>query len=101
MFDIRKHFGAFAMDVISSCGYGIDIDSVNNPDHPIMVNAKKVLSTDANFSMILSIIWPKLARFFKLNFFDINAINFFDKLFNDIVKRRMNSNEDMNEQGNF
>jgi hypothetical protein len=28
------------MDVISACAYGIDIDSINNPDHPIVSNAK-------------------------------------------------------------
>ena len=89
---MRKYVGAFAMDVIAACAYGINIDSINNPDHPIVTNAKKILGIDANLNIILSVMAPSLARFFKLESFDINATNYFDKLTNDIVNERKKLN---------
>ena len=98
---MRKHLGAFAMEVISSCAYGIDLDAVNNPDHPIMVNAKKVLSVDTSPTQLLSILFPKVASLLRLNFFDVNAINYFDQLFNEIVKYRRGLVKQQNGHGNF
>ena len=33
-FDIRRLLDGFTMDVISKCAYGIEVDSINQPDHP-------------------------------------------------------------------
>jgi cytochrome P450 family 3 subfamily A len=76
------------MDVISACAYGIDIDSINNPDHPIVSNAKKILNVDASISVLLSVLVPPLARFLNLEPFDINAANYFDYLTNKLVEER-------------
>ncbi|XP_054157436.1 uncharacterized protein LOC128955785 [Oppia nitens] len=86
--DMRKYLGAFAMDVISACAYGIDVDSINNPNHPIVINAKKILSVDSNFSFIISVLMPPLARFLKLEPFNVKAIEFFDNLTKQIVHDR-------------
>jgi cytochrome P450 family 3 subfamily A len=79
------------MDVISACAYGIDIDSINNPDHPIVLNAKKILNIDANISVLLSVLIPSIAKFLKLEPFDINAANYFDSLTNKLVEERKKS----------
>ncbi|CAG2174790.1 unnamed protein product [Oppiella nova] len=86
--DMRKYMGAFAMDVISACAYGINVESINNANHPIVVNAKKILSVDTSFSFMLSILCPSIARFFKLEPFNVNAINFFNNLTEQIVAER-------------
>lgn len=80
------------MDVISACAYGVNIDSINNPNHPIVLNAKRVLNIDANLSTFLAVFAPTIAKFFKLEMFDINAINYFDILTNKLVEERKNSN---------
>ena len=81
------------MDVISACAYGIDIDSVNNPEHPVVVNAKKMFGLNANLSIILSIIAPGIAKLLRLNFFDTGATDYFDRLTNQIVTERKKLNK--------
>ncbi|CAG2102535.1 unnamed protein product [Medioppia subpectinata] len=68
--DMRNYVGAFTMDVISACGYGIETDSINNPDHPIVINAKRLLASTSKLPTILSVLTPGLARLFHLEPFD-------------------------------
>jgi hypothetical protein len=91
--DIRQYVGAFAMDVISACAYGINTDSIKDPNHPIVVNAKKILNVDANISLILSVFAAPIARFLKLEPFDMKATNYFDALTNKIIEERKKFNE--------
>ena len=88
---MRKYIGAFAMDVISACAYGINIDSVNNADHPVVKNAKKFFAINANFRMIISFLAPSIAKLFNIDFFDPEAVKFFDELTNKIVSDRKNT----------
>ena len=87
------------MDVISTCAYGINIESINNPLNPIVVNAKKILAVDSNLSYGLSVLVPSFARFLGVEPFDIKAINYFNELTDRIVTERKNStkNDCMNE----
>ncbi|CAG2117670.1 unnamed protein product, partial [Medioppia subpectinata] len=78
--DMRKHVGAFAMDVISRCGYGIDVESINNPNHPIVINARNILSTDAKIGAVLSGMFPALAKLVGAEPFDIDSCRYFDEL---------------------
>ena len=77
------------MDVIASCGYGINIDSVSQPDHPVVVNAKKILNVDANLSYLVSYIFPTIGRLLGLEPFDAKAVKYFDDLTMQIVDKRM------------
>ncbi|CAG2121720.1 unnamed protein product, partial [Medioppia subpectinata] len=86
--DMRKYLGAFAMDVISACAYGINVESINNPNHPIVVNAKKILSVDSSLSYAVSALLPPIARLLRLEPFDKKAIEFFDSLTKEIVNER-------------
>ncbi|CAG2117573.1 unnamed protein product, partial [Medioppia subpectinata] len=86
--DMRKYFSAFAMDVISACAYGINVESIHNPNHPIVINAKKILSVNSNLSYAVSVLLPPFARLLRLEPFDTNAIKFLDLLVKDIVNER-------------
>ena len=92
-----NYIGAFTMDVLTSCAYGINIDSINNPDHPIVVNMRKITNIDANLAIITAFIAPPIAEFFKMETFDINAVNYFDNLTNKIVEERKKSNKTINQ----
>jgi hypothetical protein len=91
--DMRQYVGAFAMDVISACAYGINTDSVKDPNHPIVVNVKKILNVDVSISLFLSVSAPPIARFLKLEPFDIKATNYFDALTNKIIEERKKFNQ--------
>ena len=77
------------MDSIAAFAFGIDVDSMNNPDHPIVINGKNTVSTDANFSRIISVLAPNIARYFRLEFFDKKMLDYFGNLVNE----SLNSNE--------
>jgi len=76
------------MDVISACAYGINIDSIDNPSHPIVINAKKILNVNASISILLSVLFPPFAKYLKLEPFDIKAANYFDTLTKRLVEER-------------
>ena len=95
---MRKYIGAFAMDVISACAYGINIDSVNNADHPVVKNAQKFFGVNANFKMIVSLVAPPIGKFFDFDFFDPEAVKFFDELTNKIVTNRKKLKKSNNQE---
>ena len=35
--------GGFTMDVIASAGYGLELDSQNDPNNPFVINARKII----------------------------------------------------------
>ncbi|CAG2110042.1 unnamed protein product [Medioppia subpectinata] len=92
-FNIRHKVGAFAMDVISACAYGINVDTLNNPDHPVVVNAQRILSVDLTWQQVIGMLMPRVAKMFKLEFFDLQATTYFDKLTNQILKERKHNNK--------
>ncbi|CAG2115584.1 unnamed protein product, partial [Medioppia subpectinata] len=71
--DMRKQVGAFAMDVISCCAYGIDVESMTNPNHPIVLNASKILSSDPRPGIIVSALFPAFAKLIGAEPFDVDA----------------------------
>ena len=85
---MKKFTNGFTMDVIASCAYGIDVDSINNPDHRIVINAKKILNVDTSISMVISFMLPTLAKYLGLEPFDIQALKYFDDLTSKIIKER-------------
>lgn len=87
-FDIRPYVGAFAMDVITSSAFGVNADSINNPEHPIVANVKNILGFNANISIFLSVVMPKLAKLLGMEPFDVKAINYFSALTQQIVAER-------------
>lgn len=80
------------MDVIASCGYGINVNSVRQPNHPIVENAKRILGVDASFKFVFTLIFNKIAELFRMEVFDADSINYFDSLTHQIIEERLNQN---------
>lgn len=89
-FDIKIYTGAFTMDVIASCAYGIQINSLKEPNHPIVTHAKQILNVDAKWIRILAILFPKFGKIFNIDPFEIEGINYFDDLTFKIIEKRLN-----------
>uniref|UniRef100_A0A8K9XUF5 unspecific monooxygenase n=1 Tax=Oncorhynchus mykiss TaxID=8022 RepID=A0A8K9XUF5_ONCMY len=41
--EVKEIFGAYSMDVVASSAFSVDIDSINQPNDPLVVNIKKLL----------------------------------------------------------
>ncbi|KAI4832505.1 hypothetical protein KUCAC02_015469 [Chaenocephalus aceratus] len=39
---LKDFFGAYSMDVMASCAFSVDVDSINNPSHPLIKHASKL-----------------------------------------------------------
>lgn len=81
------------MDVIASCAYGINVDSVSQPDHPIVSNAKKILNVDASLSFMVCVMLPSLAKFLNLHAFNKKSVDYFDNLTFEIIEKRIRSSQ--------
>uniref|UniRef100_A0A8B9YI21 unspecific monooxygenase n=1 Tax=Bos mutus grunniens TaxID=30521 RepID=A0A8B9YI21_BOSMU len=53
--DMKDVFGAYSMDVITSTSFGVNIDSLGNPQDPFVENAKKLLRFDILDPFLLSV----------------------------------------------
>ncbi|XP_034986805.1 cytochrome P450 3A12 isoform X2 [Zootoca vivipara] len=75
-------FGAFSMDVITSTSFGVDLDSMNNPDDPFVKEIKKLTKFSFNLHILLIFVFPfvaSLLKLMKITFFNPEAMNFFER----------------------
>uniref|UniRef100_A0A2K6RC60 Cytochrome P450 3A7-like n=1 Tax=Rhinopithecus roxellana TaxID=61622 RepID=A0A2K6RC60_RHIRO len=63
---LKDVFGAYSMDVITSTSFGVNVDSLNNPQDPFVENTKKLLRFNSLDPFILSMkIFPFLTPIFE------------------------------------
>lgn len=48
-------FGAYSMDVITATSFGVNVDSLNNPQDPFVEKIKKLLKFDVFDPLFLSV----------------------------------------------
>lgn len=62
-FPANHYFSSYTMDVIAATGFGIEVNSQNNPRHPFAVHAKKlfkagVLQYLIGITFVFPFLWP-------------------------------------------
>ncbi|XP_003509725.1 lithocholate 6-beta-hydroxylase [Cricetulus griseus] len=89
--------GAYSMDVITGTSFGVNVDSLNNPEDPFVQKAKKILKFKFFDPFILSIVlFPFLTPIYELLNFSIfprQSTNFFKKFVTTMKKNRLDSNQ--------
>ncbi|EDL05793.1 mCG115420, isoform CRA_a [Mus musculus] len=94
---MKDIFGAYSMDVITGTSFGVNVDSLNNPQDPFVQKAKKILKFKVFDPFLLSIIlFPFLTPIYEmLNFsiFPRDSMNFFKKFVKRMKKERLASNQ--------
>ncbi|KAM6997318.1 cytochrome P450 3A30-like [Tautogolabrus adspersus] len=63
--DIKQFMAPYSLDVITSVSFGVEADSINNPEDPLIVNLKKILNFKV-WPILLSAVFPFGARLLKL-----------------------------------
>ncbi|MEE6521163.1 hypothetical protein FKM82_019239, partial [Ascaphus truei] len=84
---MKELFGAYTIDVILSTSFSVNVDSINNPDDPFIINSRKLFSfTFVSPLVILTVLFPFLVPIlekFNVCFVPAKIMNFFE----DAVKR--------------
>ena len=52
---VLRVFGAYSMDVITSTSFGVNIDSLGNPQDPFVENAKRLVRFDILDPLLFSV----------------------------------------------
>uniref|UniRef100_A0A8C5YYK7 Cytochrome P450 3A n=1 Tax=Marmota marmota marmota TaxID=9994 RepID=A0A8C5YYK7_MARMA len=84
--NLKDIFGAYSMDVITATSFGVNIDSLNNPQDPFVEKVKKLLRFDFFDPLLFSItIFPFLTPIYEAmnnSMFSKDVTNFFKKAIN-------------------
>lgn len=92
--NIKRYAGAYTMDVITQVAFGIKVDSIADPDNPILLNVRQLFGKDMSIKNIIQmglvLGLPRIAKLFGVGIFN-QAIDFFEDLSYKIIeeKRKM------------
>ncbi|NXR05718.1 CP3AO protein, partial [Semnornis frantzii] len=89
---VKEIFGSYGMDVVTSTSFGVNMDSMNNPNDPFVREMKKLVRFDLfDPVFIISFVFPFLTPLMaKMNFsfFPISAVDFFMRAISKIKRER-------------
>ncbi|XP_078571526.1 cytochrome P450 3A29-like [Branchiostoma floridae x Branchiostoma japonicum] len=92
VFDVKELCGAFSMDVISSTAFGVEIDSLHNPDHPFVTNAKAIFDISLfNIAFFIMFAFPQLGKFlerFGMTVLPKKPMKFFSEAVDSVMDMR-------------
>ncbi|KAK4873069.1 hypothetical protein RN001_015098 [Aquatica leii] len=88
--DIKDISSRLAIDVIASCAFGIEVDSLKNPNSEIKKNVAEYfqISTRNAITLLLAVLNPKILGFFKIKVTSKNVSDFFMNLMETTVNYR-------------
>ncbi|KAJ3614310.1 hypothetical protein NHX12_017884 [Muraenolepis orangiensis] len=96
--ELKEFFGPYSMDVVTSTAFSVDIDSLNNPSDPFVVNIKKMLKFDFFDPVFLLIaFFPFMAPIFEkmeYSFFPAYVTDFFYTSLKKIKASRLASKQE-------
>ncbi|XP_052023972.1 cytochrome P450 3A11-like [Apodemus sylvaticus] len=94
---VKQVLGAYSMDVITSTSFGVNVDSLNNPNDPFVEKAKKLVRFDIFDPLFLSVVlFPFLTPIYEmLNIcmFPKDSIEFFKKFVGRMKEYRLDSKQ--------
>lgn len=91
---MKDFFGRFTLDVIASCAFGVQCDSLATPDAEFAAYAAKfndvsIFERLMIFSVLLFV--PKMARFLPLSFMNRGVLSFLESVVRDTKTQRIKS----------
>uniref|UniRef100_A0AAZ3QGD0 unspecific monooxygenase n=1 Tax=Oncorhynchus tshawytscha TaxID=74940 RepID=A0AAZ3QGD0_ONCTS len=90
--EVKEIFGAYSMDVVASSAFSVDIDSINQPNDPLVVNVKKLLKFNLlNPLLILVVLFPFMRPLLEkcnVSFLPAGAMKFFYSFLRKIKAER-------------
>ncbi|ESN92767.1 hypothetical protein HELRODRAFT_108161 [Helobdella robusta] len=92
-FDLERIYDAFTMDMIASVGFGVSIDSHNDPNNLFVRMARKLIVNKLTLGLVLKFVAPWLLKPLTrlgVPLFEDDYIHFFT----DVIKRTIKQKDD-------
>lgn len=91
--EIKDILARFTIDVIGTCAFGIDCNSLKNPNAEFCVQGKKSfdLTKTQLAKLFFSQLFPNFSQFIKLRISDFELTEFFKKVVKETVDYRKSS----------
>ncbi|XP_059752927.1 cytochrome P450 3A24-like isoform X1 [Balaenoptera ricei] len=90
---MKDFFGAYSMDVITGIAFGVNIDSLNNPQDPFVEYSKKILKFNLLSPLLLSIVFfpflTPVLEALNITLFPKSSLNFLTKSVKRIKESRL------------
>lgn len=90
--DAKVYFCCLTLDIITSCAFGVKVDSLHDPNNKIVENSNKLFSTNISITSLMAFNCPSLAPIgTRLGFsiFNVNALQFFKDFIKATIDRRL------------
>lgn len=99
MVDMKDVIAKFTTDVIGSTAYGLDVNSLNNPDAEFRKYGKMIFEHDIIRSIegLLVFFLPNLVSISRAKLFGKKTSTFLRKVFWEIINQRMESGQKRND----
>ncbi|XP_032684429.1 cytochrome P450 6k1-like [Odontomachus brunneus] len=97
--DVKDIFGNLTTDMIGSTAYGLNIDSVNNPECDFRKKGRAIFEFDIlrGLELFAIFFYPDISRLFHVNFFGRQNIHFLRNVFWNAINGRIESGEKRND----
>ncbi|KAG4079535.1 hypothetical protein HA402_005232 [Bradysia odoriphaga] len=97
--EIRDYLARYTTDVIGSCGFGIECNSIADPHSEFRAMGKKMFnfSQFKNFKIFLGMLMRKQARALRMVFNDDEVTNFVMQIVEKTIKHRKENNIQRND----
>lgn len=89
----------FTTDIIGCTAYGLDVNSLNNPDAEFRKYGKMIFDYDnvRGYEMFAMFFLPSIVRMARIQLFGKDSSNFLRKVFWNTINQRMESGEKRND----
>ncbi|KAH9523612.1 hypothetical protein Btru_040452 [Bulinus truncatus] len=92
--EAKRLLGAYAIDVVTSSGFSIDVDSVSNTDEPFSSHGRSLFDFDQSFKILCFLagsfpaVMSPFAKLFGIGSFRKDDMEFFDKSIKHMLRQR-------------
>uniref|UniRef100_A0A336LMW6 CSON013237 protein n=1 Tax=Culicoides sonorensis TaxID=179676 RepID=A0A336LMW6_CULSO len=93
--NVKDTFSRSTVDVISTCAFGLEVDSLKNPKNDVYINARKAFNFEGlvvQMKFALITLAPKLASSLKIALTPKDSEQFFKKIVSDTINHRRSTN---------
>lgn len=92
--EVRELMGKYGTDVITSCAFGIESNSLSDPNAEFRQFGRKIIETSVfrSFEFMSMFVLPEASKFMNMKFFSTETSDFLRKAFWDTVNQREEKN---------